>query len=82
MKKKITYTDEPIQLGEQVFDLLPPPSKLVKRKSTVKITLEITDGSLAFFKKQAKLAHVPYQRMLRSLIDSYARHFAEAEERV
>ena len=73
MKKKIKYTDEPLEIGEVVKDFLPPPSQLVKRESTVKITLEVTRGSLAFFKKQAKLSHVPYQRMLRSLIDAYAR---------
>jgi predicted DNA binding CopG/RHH family protein len=73
MKKRIKYTDEPMEVGEVVKDFLPPPSQLVKRESTVKITLEVTRDSLAFFKKQAKLAHVPYQRMLRSLIDAYAR---------
>ena len=77
MKKKINYTNEPMQLGVRVFDLLPPPSQLVKRKSTTKVTLEITNGSLSFFKKQAQRERIPYQRMLRSLIDAYAAHFQE-----
>ena len=73
MSRKIRYTDEPIQMGERVKDFLPPPSQLVKRESTTKITLEVTQDSLAFFKKQAKRMGIPYQRMLRGLIDAYAR---------
>lgn len=77
MRRKIEYTDEPIELGERMKDFLPPPSKLVKRSPTVKVTLELTAHSLKFFKRQAKLNRVPYQRMLRGLIDAYvARHEA------
>ena len=56
-------------------DFLPPPSKLVKRSQTVKVTLELTAGSLKFFKRQAKLNRVPYQRMLRGLIDAYVERY-------
>jgi hypothetical protein len=31
MSKKTIYTDEPLAMGEQVADFLPPPSELVKR---------------------------------------------------
>jgi hypothetical protein len=75
MRKKITYTNERLAMGERVADVLPPPSALVKREPTTKVTLELTRSSLAFFKKQAKRAHVPYQRMLRSLIDAYAKQY-------
>jgi len=71
MSKKIKYIDEPLRMGERVKDFLPPPSKLVKRPETVKVTLELTADSLKFFKRQAKLNRVPYQRMLRGLIDAY-----------
>jgi hypothetical protein len=74
MKKKITYTDEPMEMGERVLDFLPPPDKLVLREKTAKVTLELTQSSLAFFKRQAKKEHVPYQRMIRGLIDAYAKH--------
>lgn len=74
MKKKIKYTDEPMEVGEQVADFLPPPSKLVMREKTAKVTLELTQSSLEFFKRQAKKEQVPYQRMIRSLIDAYAKH--------
>ena len=77
MSRKIKYTDEPIKLGERVKDFLPPPSKLVKRSETVKVTLELTADSLKFFKQQAKLNRVPYQRMLRGLIDAYVERHAD-----
>lgn len=81
MSKKTKYTDEPIRMGERVEDFLPPPSKLVKRAETIKVTLELTADSLKFFKRQAKLNRVPYQRMLRGLIDAYvSRQEARADE--
>jgi predicted DNA binding CopG/RHH family protein len=73
MKKKIIYTDEPLAMGEKLDDFLPPPAELVKRETTVKIALEISQSSLAFFKEQAKNEHVSYQRMLQNLIDAYAK---------
>lgn len=79
MKKKIRYTDEPLHMGERVIGLLPPPGTLVKRKSNVKITLEVTQESLDFFKKRSKRAHVPYQRMMRALIDAYAKQHETGE---
>lgn len=75
MSKKSRYTSERLAMGERVADFLPPPSALVKREPTTKVTLELTQSSFAFFKKQAKRAHVPYQRMLRGLIDAYAKEY-------
>jgi hypothetical protein len=31
MKSKITYTDEPMEMGQVVKDFLPPPNKLVPK---------------------------------------------------
>ena len=73
------YTNEPLQMGEQVEDFLPPPDQLIKRNETVKVTLELTRKSVEFFKMQAELTHVPYQRMLRGLIDTYAKHHDQKE---
>jgi hypothetical protein len=75
MRKKIRYTNERLTMGERVADFLPPPSALVKHEPTTKVTLELTQSSLAFFKKQAKGAHVPHQRMLRDLINAYAKQY-------
>jgi predicted DNA binding CopG/RHH family protein len=74
MSKQTDYTDEPLEIGEQVKDFLPPPSELVKRKGTVKVTLELTQESVNFFKQQAKQENMPYERILRELIEeAYAK---------
>ena len=73
MKKKIIYSDEPFTMGERVADFLPPPAELLKREANVKITLELTQSSLDFFKEQAKRENASYQHMLRNLIDAYAK---------
>ena len=54
-----------------IRDMLPPPSQLVRREDTVRVTSEYTKSSINFLKEEAKKAKVPYQRMLRSLIDMY-----------
>jgi predicted DNA binding CopG/RHH family protein len=51
-----------------LLSLFLPPSQLVEREKTVKVTLELTEKSLAFFKKEARRESVPYQRMIRGLI--------------
>ena len=71
MKKTIKYTDEPMKLGKVVDDFLPPPSKLVLREDTVKVTLALSKESIDFFKNEAKKNNVPYQKMIRSLVDRY-----------
>ena len=73
MKKKITYSDEKLKLGERVVDFLPPPSELVMKQDTIKVTLELTRESVEFFKQEAKKNNIPYQRMLRGLVDEYAK---------
>ena len=75
MKKKIRYTDEPLDL-EVVEDFLPPPEELLRREDTVKVTLSLSKPSLEFFKKQARRQHLPYQKMIRKLLDLYAERFA------
>jgi len=73
MSEQTDYTDEPLQIGERVKDFLPPPSQLVKREETVKVTIELTRESIEFFKQLALQEKIPYQRLLRGLIDSYAK---------
>ena len=78
MSRKIRYTNEPVKMGARMRDFLPPPARLVKREKTVKVTLELTEDSVDFFKRQAKREAVPYQRMLRGLIDIYAKQHETA----
>ena len=84
MKKKFTYQKTPKDVAEslarsvRIPDFLPSPDKLVFKEDTVKVTLALSKESVAFFKRQAKSRNVPYQRMIKSVVDKYARHFQDA----
>ncbi|WP_027135693.1 hypothetical protein [Geminicoccus roseus] len=70
------YTDdlgEMDSVGGQVADFLPGPAELARRGSTVKVTLGLSPRSLDFFKREAARHRVPYQRMIRELVDADAR---------
>lgn len=54
-----------------IKDFLPPPEQLVRREDTVRVTSEFTRSSIDFLKEEARKNKVPYQRMLRSLVDLY-----------
>jgi hypothetical protein len=73
-KKTVTkYTKGEIgKTGPVLKDFLPPPDKLVLRESNVKVTLSLSSRSVDFFKREAQKQHVPYQRMIRALVDAYA----------
>lgn len=70
MKKKINYTDEPIE-AKVVSDFLPSPDKLVLKEPKTRVTLTLTKKSLDFFKTAAKRHNASYQVMIRHLIDFY-----------
>lgn len=74
MKKKIKYTDENISIGERVTDFLPSPTELAKREETTRITINLNKSSISFFKKEAEKTGIPYQKLIRSVIDIYANH--------
>jgi hypothetical protein len=44
----------------------------VLREDNVKATLSLSQRSVAFFKRAARQRRVPYQRMIRALVDAYA----------
>ena len=71
MRKRENLEDAPKGRLAVVRDFLPPPSQLVRRAETVKVTSEFTRSSIDFLKKEAKKAKVPYQRILRALLDRY-----------
>ena len=71
MKKHIKYTNEPIGEIKIVKDFLPPPDKLVFKRKNIKVTMALDVESVDFFKKQAQRNHVPYQTMIRNLINTY-----------
>lgn len=74
MKTRIEYTDEPLGDFKVVDDFLPPPEELVFREEDVKVTLSLSKSSVDFFKREAKAHAMPYQEMIRRLLDRYAAH--------
>jgi hypothetical protein len=65
-----------------VDDFLPPPSELVFREDTEKVTIALSKRSVDFFKKEARLNGTQYQRMIRALLDRYADAHATSSKRV
>ena len=72
MKKKIKYSDEPLDEVRIVEDFLSPPENLVFRDETVKITIALSRQSIEFFKQIAKKHSTQYQKLIRRLLDEYA----------
>ena len=72
MRKTSEYTQGDIGNVKIVKDFLPLPSELVLRNDNVKVTLSLSRRSVDFFKREAKRQHVPYQKMIRALVDRYA----------
>lgn len=70
MRKKIKYSNEPIE-ARVVTDFLPSPESLVLREKKRRVTLTLTEKSLDFFKSAAKKHKASYQAMIRRLLDYY-----------
>jgi len=77
MKKKIKYTEGEIGDIEIVRDFLPPPSELARKEDNVKVTINLRKSSVTFFKNIARKNHVRYQRVIRSLLDTYANEYSK-----
>ena len=71
MKRSTRYTNEPMGEIRVIRDFLPPPSELVYKEDTVKVTLGLSRRSVDFFKKEAKKHDTQYQKMIRRLLDLY-----------
>ena len=74
-KKKIYDNDMPIGKVKRVADFLPPPHELVFPDETVKVTLSLTKSSVEFFKREARKNNIKYQKMIRELVDRYAKQY-------
>lgn len=77
MKKVYKYEDSPAEVRDSlksarlVADFLPPPEKLILKEDTKKITIVLSKKSVDFFKEKSKKANVPYQQMIRKVLDTY-----------
>ena len=74
-RKRKKLSDEPIGRVKIVKDFLPPPEKLLVRPKSVKITITLSQDSIDFFKQVAHKEHVPYQKLIRALLDRYASQY-------
>lgn len=70
--RTVKYSAGEIGRVRVIDDFLPSPDALVPREDHVKVTLSLSKRSLDYFKREAKKRRVPYQRMIRSLVDMYA----------
>ena len=77
MKRRIKYTDEPLDF-KIIDDFLPPPDKLTLKREKVKVTITLSKESVDFFKKYAKKQRFPYQKMIRRVLDYYVAHYKRA----
>ncbi len=79
--RTVRYTAGEIGRVRVIEDFLPPPAALVPREDNVKVTLSLSRRSLDFFKREARKRRVPYQRMIRALVDTYAERQAGGKAR-
>ncbi len=70
-------TDASIGEFEIVEDFLPPPDQLVLKENGVKVTFTLSRQSVEFFKAHAATTNVPYQRIIQSVLESYAGKYAK-----
>ena len=78
---KTRYEEAPAELAESIEqaevipDFLPSPDRLVLRQETVRVTLNLNKRSVDFFKSSAQQNGVPYQSMIRRVLDIYAERY-------
>lgn len=75
-RKRKKPLSEPIGKVKIVDDFLPPPEKLLVKPKPVKITITLNQDSVDFFKQIAHKEHVPYQKLIRALLDKHASHYS------
>ena len=70
--QSVEYSKGGMGTAKIIKDFLPRPSELVLKDDNVKVTLSLSRRGIDFFKREAKKQHVPYQKMIRALVDGYA----------
>ncbi|MCG3158692.1 MAG: hypothetical protein DKINENOH_05336 [bacterium] len=53
-RKRMKYTDEPMNKVEVIADFLPSPEQLAFKEETVKITIALSKSSLDFSKRKPR----------------------------
>jgi len=76
-ENSVRYTAENLGKIEIIKDFLPSPEELVLKDSTIKITLNLSKSSVEFFKDLAEKHGSQYQKVIRSLLDSYTSNYVK-----
>ncbi len=81
-KGKKTYQNTPWEdnpkLGKMVtLKGLPSPEDIAAAiaDNHRKVTLSLDEETIAFFKQQAEAFNVPYQKMIRNVLDAYCKQY-------
>ena len=83
MNSKKKYENAPEEIRESlstsqvIKDFLPPPEELIVKEKTKKITIALSEKSIDFFKTVSKKNNVPYQQIIRKVLDNYTEHYAK-----
>ncbi len=81
--KKTRYEQTPDEFKDallkarEVADFIPPPELLIPKVETKKVTISLSTKSINFFKNVSEKTSVPYQQLIRRVLDSYADHHAK-----
>ena len=75
MKNKIKYSNEKIGRLKIVKDFLPAPEELIFKDDSVKVTINLSRSSVEFFKEVANKHKSKYQKVIRTLLDTYASNY-------
>jgi predicted DNA binding CopG/RHH family protein len=71
MKKREKFENAPKGKVTIIEDFLPTPAQLVKKEEMTKVTCEFTKTSIDYLKEEAKKMNVPYQQILREVVNYY-----------
>jgi len=76
MNKKTKHDPDRPQ-GKITFikDDLPSPSELARSFKTKKITIDLEEATLDFFKRRAQKHDSKYQRLMREVLKQYAKKY-------
>ncbi len=64
-----------IEHARIIPDFLPSPDQLVLKEETVRVTLNLNRRSVDFFKSSARKNGVPYQSMIRKVLEIYTERY-------
>jgi len=63
--------------NEKKNDVLPPPELLIPKEETKKVTISLSKKSIVFFKQISLETRIPYQQMIRKVLDTYTDHYSK-----